>query len=297
MRSWLAAAALAALFAMFVGPAAPWAARKAPGSKRAARARSTPAGAPVRADSAAHALVDSSAIDTTVGDSFAAPRLELSWKGCPGAPGASANLDLACRSLGENDTLYLTFTAGRDVPHFMRMYGRLFLRPAADDTLGDFWDFAHDGENHGNLKIQFDPDPSFPCAQPWIRAGHGGVTYQFGRRASWLELAFAVPPESAVPVLGRERYCFARVIFDQRMCRALAGVRQPVCLDWDQARYSGGGRLIQIDGGAERFATLNSADGAVCGPYRAARPRVWSVAPGRPIAPVRLPQPADTTKR
>ena len=183
-----------------------------------------------------------------------------------------------------------------NLPHFTRMYGRLFFRPEADSSLGDFWDFGHEGENRGNLQIQFDPHASFPCAQPWLRTGRGGVTYHFERQVAWLELAFAVRPGDAAPISGRTRYCFARVLFDQRWCR-LPGVGQPVCIEWEEARYSGGGRLFPIASGPERFVSANSPDGKVCAPHRVQKPRVWAQPPGKPIAPVRRPQEPDTTRR
>ena len=289
MRRSLALFVLAALFVLGVAP---------PGTPAASEDAPAPRPAAARggaADSASGlAAPDSFAFDSTAGDSFAAPRLYLSWVAPAGLPGARSNLDFTCRDTNEVDTLFLSFETGRDLPRFTRMYGRLFFRPVQEDTLGAFWDYTHEGANRGHLIIQFDPDESFPCAQPWLRHGRGGVSYRLEPQLGWLELAFAVRPGDAAPISGRTRYCFARVIFDQRWCH-LSGVRQPVCIEWEEARYSGGGRLFSMTGGPERFVAANSAGGKVCAARRRSqKPKVWAQPAGKPIAPVRRPQPDST---
>jgi hypothetical protein len=126
----------------------------------------------------------------------------------------------------------------------------------------------------------------------------GVPTFEFHPWAGELSFVYAVSEGDAVPISGRARYCFARVLLDQKRCR-LPGVRQPVCIEWAEAFYSGGGRDLPIERGPARYVTLNSPDGSVCGPYRRiTRPGTWTpyrLGPGG-TAPVRA-APPDSARR
>ena len=203
------------------------------------------------------------------------PTLYLAWGAPFGMPGARRNLDLTCADRSKVDTLYLSFETGADYEHFYSMFARLSFRSAPGDTLGDFWYFGRNGVNREGLKIQFDPDGTFPCSQPWVRAGMGSPVVYHRREGTLLDLLYAVSLPDAVPTSGRTRYCYARLLLDRKMCR-LAGSSQPVCIEWEQARYSIGGGDIFITGGPEALVSVNSPDSSVCAPLRsAARVRAW----------------------
>jgi hypothetical protein len=203
------------------------------------------------------------------------PRLYLAWGAPYGMPGARRNLDFTCTDTSKVDTLYLSFETGADTEHFYAMFARLSFRSAPGDTLGDFWYFGRKGVNRDGLKIQFDPDGTFPCSQPWNRAGMGSPTIYHRAEGTRLDLFYAVSLENAIPSSGRTRYCYARLLLDRKQCR-LAGSRQPVCIEWEQARYSIRDRDIFITGDSEGLVTVNSPDSSVCAPLRsAARVRAW----------------------
>jgi hypothetical protein len=205
----------------------------------------------------------------------AGARLYLAWRAPYGMPGARRNLDLSCADTTKVDTLYLSFETGMDSEHFYAMFARLSFRSASGDTLGEFWHFGRKGVNREGLKIQFDPDGTFPCSQPWNRAGTGSPTLYHRAEGTLLDLLYAVSLQDAAPTSGRTRYCYARLLLDRRQCR-LEGSRQPVCIEWEQARYSIGGGDIFITGGPEALVSVNSPDSSVCAPLRsAARVRAW----------------------
>jgi hypothetical protein len=220
------------------------------------------------------------AFDSTLGDSFAEPRIFMAWRAPYGTPGALSNLDLACDDTSRVDTLYLSFETGRDLPGFFGMSAKLRFYPAEGDTLGPFWFFGREGRNPGALMIQIDPDGTFPCSQPWVRPGLGGPTFEFRPWAAELSFVYAVAVGTEAPVSGRTRYCFARVLIARNRCH-LAGSRQPVCIEWAEAFYSGGGRDLPIERGPARYVSLNSPDGSVCDPYR----RLSRLAPWTPARP------------
>jgi hypothetical protein len=208
--------------------------------------------------------------DSTAGDSFAEPRIHLSWRAPYGSPGALANLDQACGDTSLTDTLFLSIETGRDLPRLFGMWGRLLFHPAPGESLGTFWDYSHEGANQRGIGIQMDPDGSFPCPQPFIRTGGGGVIYEFHGSTSNLDMVYAVIPENTAPISGRTLYCYARVLFHHRRCE-LPGFRQPACIEWIEARYSGGGRDFIVSRGPGRCVSVNSPDGGVRRPYEDAR--------------------------
>jgi len=233
------------------------------------------------------------AFDSTLGDSFAEPRLYMAWRAPYGMPRARTDLDLTCGDTSRVDTLYLSFETGRDLPGFFGMSAKLRFHPAEGDSLGPFWFFGREGANPGALQIQLDPDGTFPCSQPWVRPGLGAPGFEFHPWAAQLSFVYAVAVGAEAPVSGRTRYCFARVLFARNRCH-LPGSRQPVCIEWAEAFYSGGGRDLPIERGPARYVTVNSPDGSVCGPYRRlVRPAAWT--PYRPgpgaTAPVRAAPP------
>ena len=175
----------------------------------------------------------------------------------------------------------------------------LRFHPAFGETLGVHWFFGRGGANPGAISMQFDPDGTFPCSQPWVRSGTGVPGFEFHPWGAELTFLYAVTKADAIPVSGRTRYCYARVLFSHKRCH-LPGASQPVCIEWVDARYSGGGHEFPIKRGPGRFVSLNSRDGGVCAPYRRPRmPGQWNPPSSGPGA---LPgsageSPPDTTRR
>jgi hypothetical protein len=228
--------------------------------------------------------------DSTVGDSISEGQLFMAWHAPYGMPGARSDLSFACGDTGRVDTLYLTFETGRNLPQFLALFARLYVRPLAGDTLGTHWRYGKDDTNNGGLLIQMGPDSTFPCAQPWGRTGMGVPRYEFSAFQGQLLMIYAVALGSGVPVRAHQRYGYARLLFKHSLC-ALPGARQPLCIEWFEARYSGGGRQLGITGGPGRFVTINSPGGGVCAPYRSSlRPPRW-----QPAAPI--PAPQDTVAK
>ena len=264
-RQGRALLALAMLFVLGSGATrVPAATGSAPGPR--------PGGAGNGAGSAgALAAPGSARFDSTRGDSFAEPQLYMSWKAPYGMPGARADLEFTCGDTAAVDTLFLSCETGRDLPRFYGMAVRLRFHPAFGETLGTHWFFGREGANPGSVKIQLDPDGTFPCPQPWVRAGFGVPGFEYHPWMAELTFVYAVTPQDAAPISGRTRYCLARVLFEHRRCR-LPGASQPVCIEWVDAQYSGGGDDIPVTRGPARFVSLNSPDGGVCAAYR--RPRM-----------------------
>ena len=243
--------------------------------------------------------------DTTMGDSVGESRLYLSWGAPWGTPGARANLNFTCSDTNEVDTLYLSFETGRDLPRFYALIGFVNILPAAGDSLGAFWSYSKGGMNHGGLKIQMDPDGTFPCSQPFLRTGMGIPRYEFSPSRGRLILMYAVRLQDPSPVLADTRYCFARLLFEQKRCR-LPGAGQPVCIEWEKAELTPGGTTLFITRGTDRFVSVNSAEGSVCVPHRAFKPPAWlpratlpttPTTPTLPTTPPTPPTPQDSTRR
>ncbi len=244
-------------------------------------------------------IPDGMPYDSTRGDSVGEASLYLSWGAPWGAPGARRNVDVNCRDTSRVDTLYLSLVTGRDLPHLIAIYARVAIRPSAGDSLGVFWGFGEGGANRGGLLVQMDADDTSPCSQPWLYPGMGGTVYEFVGGAGELLAIYAVKPEDGAPISGLKRYCFARLLLRHRSC-ALPGSDQPVCIEWREGGYSGGGPDILIRRGENRFVSVNSPNGDVCTPYRhrgkvpAWNPPVQRTAPPRPPRPA---APADSTRR
>jgi hypothetical protein len=191
-------------------------------------------------------------------------------------PGATDTISFGAGDSNRVDTLYMSFETGRDIHKFLGMFARLYFHPVIGDTLGAYWNFGSGSPNNRNLVFEFDPDGTFPCPQPWIRGGTSFPNFKFNPDRAILDLFFVnlrIP--SLIPVDGRVRYCFARVMFLQKRWD-LAGARQPVCLEWSFSRYSAGGHDALARSGPQRCISINSPDGSVCAPYRSnQRPAPW----------------------
>jgi hypothetical protein len=230
------------------------------------------------------------AYDSTRGDSVGEAALYMAWGAPYGTPGARQNTTITGRDTNRVDTLYLSLETGRDLPRLFAMFGRVVVHPAPGDSLGAFWDFRGAGANRGGLQVQVDADGTFPCARPWLYPGGGGTTFEFAAGLGELLVVYAVTPEDAAPISGRTRYCFARLLLRHRRAD-LAGSGQPVCIEWREAGYSGGGEDLMVRRGPARFVSVNAPDGSVC----AARRRAATVGAWRP-APARSPGPERPTR-
>ncbi len=244
------------------GPVAPAAAQGAPGARRA------PPGS---------ARFESSDVD-----SFAPPQLFIAWHAPYGTPGATDTISFGAGDSNRVDTLFMSFEIGRNTPQFLGMTARLYFHPANGDTLGTYWRYDSGSPNYRNLEIEFDPDGSFPCPQPWNRSGAGLVDFEFDAGGASLDLTYVITAmQNVIPADGRVRYCFARVMFRQRRWD-LPGARQPVCLEWAVSRFSSGLDEATARSGPGRCISMNSPDGSVCVPYRRnPGPLPW--APPRPV--------------
>jgi hypothetical protein len=275
-RNLGAAATLAALVVL-LGGVGPGAAKPAAPPVSVARAEMP--------DSSAARRVSSDSVDfeSAEGDSFGPPQLFLAWHAPYGMPGATDTISFGAGDSNRVDTLFLSFETGRDTRRFLGMMARLYFHPAFGDTLGIYWRYDYRSPNNRQVAIEFDPDGSFPCPQPWIRKGMGFPEFKFYSGGAKLELYYVVTrPEDIVPVDGRVRYCFARVMFRQTHWD-LAGARQPVCIEWSLARMSAGRRDVVGRRGAGRCVSVNSADRSVCRPYRRTLiPDTWIPVANRP---------------
>lgn len=226
---------------------------------------------------------DSADFESAAGDSFAPPQLFLAWHAPYGTPGATDTISFGIGDSTRTDTLYMSFETGRNTREFLGMLARLYFHPAFGDTLGTYWRYDYGSPNYRNVEIQFDPDGTFPCPQPWIRNGIGMPEFEFDPGGAKLELFYGVArTEDAIQVDGSVRYCFARVMFRQRQWN-LPGARQPICLEWSYARLPAGQEDTIARRGAGRCVSMNSPDGSVCRPYRTnPGPAHWTPPPQRP---------------
>jgi hypothetical protein len=223
------------------------------------------------------------AADTT---SAYTPQLYLSWRQPYGMPGASDTLTIVPGDTTRIDTLFLSFDPGRDAPRFFAMSAQLDFHPQPGDTLGPYWQFQR-----GMLRMEFDPDGTYPCPQPWIAHGFGVPTLQFDPGRLRLDMIFAVRVEDTAPVAAGTRYCFGRVMLVQKHCR-LPGASQPVCIEFAVGRMSFGGPDVITSEGPQRWVTVNARDGGVCSEVRhhpapeAWRPKVdTGTSPSPPSGP------------
>ena len=278
MRRATVAVALALLAVLVLGGAVTPAPRggvaaRTPAKRKAAKAPAAPR---------RPAAPDSAAFDSVAWDSVGEPQLYLSWRAPHGMPRASDTMTFVPGDTTRVDTLFMSFETGQDGPDFLGMMARLYFHPAYGDTLGPCWRYSRGDRNWRGVAIEFDPDGTFPCPQPWVRNGYGLPSYEFDRRGSKLELYYVLTRmEDAAPVSGRTRYCFARVMFRQRRAD-LPGVHLPVCIEWADAKFSLNGRDHVARLGPQRFVSVNSPDGSVSTPYRrGSRLKPWIPPPNR----------------
>ncbi len=261
--------------AVLLGGAVPVAVRSPARSAPAAVSAAGAAGADSLA--AVRSRGDSLGPEWAQSDSFAPPQLYLAWHAPYGMPGATDTISFGAGDSNRVDTLYMSFETGRHVGRFLGMFARLTFHPAAGDSLGSYWNYDYGWPNYRNVEIQFDPDGTFPCPQPWIRAGAGFPDFTFDPTGARLELFYLnLNLPSVIPVDGTVRYCYARVMFRQRRWN-LPGARQPVCIEWSRAVFSAGHEDAVARGGIGRSVSVNSPDGSVSAPYRRAPgPVPWS---------------------
>jgi len=290
LRSAAAATALVAL-TMALGAAAPAPAKRAVGpavppggaAKSTASAPAAPRSAVPDTSAARRAVADSADFESAESDSFAPPQLFLAWHAPYGLPGATDTISFGAGDSNRVDTLYLSFETGRTGREFLGVFARLYFHPTFGDTLGTYWQYGYGSPNYRDVAIEFDPDGSFPCPQPWIHNGMGFPDFDFHAGGAKLDLYYVITRlQDAIPVDGHVRYCFARVMFRQTHWD-LPGARQPVCIEWSVARMSIGRRDAVGRRGEGRCVSVNSPDGSVCGPYRRTLvPANWVPDPYRP---------------
>ena len=228
--------------------------------------------------SRAWSLLASIAIATAVAPrSLAAAEtaLRLTWSHIEGKPGARDRVSIAGSDTSRVDTLYLAFEVPRPTPAIASMSALVYFRPQSGDTLGDFWSFKTGQPNGGALLVDFPPfadDKSSPA--PWDEAGDYAVAYD--RIGGAGRLSFEHTLKEINESHGLEpgpRYCFARVRIAHRGAQ-LSGHRQPVCVEWANAKITfTTGRQLLVRGGEGRIAGWNAGpDCVVSRPASSARP-------------------------
>lgn len=202
-------------------------------------------------------------------------RLYLSWHAPYGLPGATSDLTIACGDTLAEDTLYLCCDPGTDSKTFNGFSAVLYFRAALGDTLGPYWHFGQGMKGLRRIRALFDADSSAGLAAPWPSGGFGAINYDSSPGAGHLQMVFAVPPSLTGSVRYGQRYCLARLLF-RRPPSAISGCGQPVCIEWTKAALAFAyGYEPEVSVG-DRYASLNSPDGAVCKTYRGrAVPPVW----------------------
>lgn len=194
-------------------------------------------------------------------------RLYLSWNAPWGQKRASATLNPKLVDTVRDDTLYLCFLPGRTGDSFAGFTANLLIRPQPGDTLGPFWDFAKTGANAGGLAVQFGPDSSFPMAQPWRVKGMGQPILEKTPSGSRLRMVYAVGYKQGAPVDSGSVLCLARVLIRHRNA-ALAGARQPVCIEWESATLAYALKDEPEVNVGERFACWAGTGNTACAPFR-----------------------------
>ncbi|MBI5170945.1 MAG: hypothetical protein HZA61_15755 [Candidatus Eisenbacteria bacterium] len=204
-----------------------------------------------------------------------AARLLLSWRAPWGAKRATQELRPSLADTTAEDTLYLCFRPGRTSPTFNGFTATLEFHCAPGDTLGPFWHFEKTGANAGGLAVQFGPEPRFPGPQPWTGPGMGRPAWEHTSEGGKLRLVFAVPYTQPGAVDSSGVYALGRVLIRHKRA-ALAGARQPICIEWKEASLAFALKDEPIVRQGERFVTWNAAPGEGCGRWNAVRkPESW----------------------
>jgi len=205
------------------------------------------------------------------------PRIFLSWNAPFGTPGATATLTAACPDSAAYDTLYLSFDPGRTSPDFRGVSATLYFHAAEGAALDDYWKRAGGGINGSPLRILFDSDPERDFVTLASDRGTGAPSYDFVSGSGRLRFIYAGPMGS-IPVLeGGKRYGLARILV-RRPAAGTSGCGVPMCVEWFSARLAYGTSEEKDTNRGERWAALNSPDGAVCGQVQGTK----GVAPWKP---------------
>jgi hypothetical protein len=199
--------------------------------------------------------------------------LLLSWDRPHGMAGAAGSVVVLSADTSRVDTLYLSFQVGRPMPAIASMNAFLYFRPAAGDSLGDFWSMRSGQANAGSLEVDFAPIKDLACQSPWLEHGEYSVSYD--RAGDARRLGFdnrVIEPSESVGLDPGVRYCFARVRIAHRRAQ-LSGHSQPVCIEWGAARIQFiTGRELVLQGGELGTVRWNSTRS--CAP-RPALARPW----------------------
>jgi hypothetical protein len=183
-------------------------------------------------------------------------QLFLSWNAPWGERRAQRVRMPACADSMREDTLYLSFQAGRSSERFSGFTGSIYLRATGSDTLGSWWHTdSRTGENPGSLRMEWSSAEGFPGRNPWHAAGQGFLILTRTPQAAHLRMVFAVPYEEAGPVVPNAIYALGRIIFKHHPERALAGCAQPVVVEWGTATLAFGPKDEPAVSRGERFVT------------------------------------------
>jgi hypothetical protein len=202
-------------------------------------------------------------------------QLFLSWNAPWGSKRAQQARRPACADSTTEDTLYLSFLAGRSAQRFTGFTGQLFFHATGGDTLGPWWHMeGKGGENGGALRAEWAANADFGWKQPFRVAGQGFVLLDRTPEAARLRMVFAVPYEGAAPIAPDTVYTLCRVIFKHRPARKLAGCERPVCIEWGKATLAFGPKDEPEVSRGERFVAF-SGPYAICEPFKGPRVPAW----------------------
>lgn len=164
------------------------------------------------------------------------------------------------------------------------MNATIYFFPQVGDTVGDFWAFKTGTPNGGNLRVEYAPLWVALVHTPWFNLGEFSASYERSNGRGRLGLTHTVPELQAIGIDPGIRYDFARVrIKHQR--NDLSGCRQPICAEWDYARFTfATGRELEVQGGAGCSVRRNAPAGVDCSRSRATTPQPWrpKIGAGRP---------------
>jgi len=206
-------------------------------------------------------------------------QLFLSWNAPWGARRAQQARNPACSDSTVEDTLYLSFLPGREGKTFTGLTAQLFFRATGSDTLGPWWHMeGKGGENAGSLRAEWAAAPGFGWKQPFLVTGQGFVLLDRTPQVARLRMVFAVPYESAGPIVADSVYSLCRVVFKHRPRRALAGCDRPVCVEWGKATLAFGPKDEPEVSRGERFVAF-AGPYAICEPFKGPRVATWKPKP------------------
>ena len=207
-------------------------------------------------------------------------RIHLSWHAPYGTPRATSTLTVACGDTASVDTLYMTCDVGTDAPSFLGFQAALSIHAQAGDSLGPYWLFGQESRTPSRVRAIWNADSGLIGRPPWGNVhGQGVLYYEHTRLAGSLQMAFAIPIDSALAVHLADRVVLARVLFPHPAPGP--GCAQPVCIEWAWSRLSFATAWDTEVTSGERFVSWNSPAGTACAPLRSARaPRPWKPSGG-----------------